>query len=91
MQIDCGCFRRHLSDFDLFLSEQAGSAAECVASSDITIAMLSDPAAASAVVFGANGVLGAIDSTKSYVDMSTVDAETSTKICEVRYGIHIGD
>eukprot|EP00240_Pyramimonas_obovata_P015367 CAMPEP_0118933128 /NCGR_PEP_ID=MMETSP1169-20130426/11367_1 /TAXON_ID=36882 /ORGANISM="Pyramimonas obovata, Strain CCMP722" /LENGTH=281 /DNA_ID=CAMNT_0006875855 /DNA_START=122 /DNA_END=967 /DNA_ORIENTATION=+ len=63
-------------------AKQAGTAAECVAASDIAVAMLSDPAAATAVVFGPDGVLGAIDSTKSYVDMSTVDADTSTKICE---------
>lgn len=48
----------------------------------ITIAMLSDPAAALSVVFGEDGVLGQIDSSKGYIDMSTVDAETSTKISE---------
>mmetsp|Transcript_22238 Transcript_22238/g.37162 ORF Transcript_22238/g.37162 Transcript_22238/m.37162 type:complete len:290 (+) Transcript_22238:108-977(+) len=63
-------------------AKQASTAAACVAASDVTIAMLSDPEAALAVVFGPDGVLGAIDSTKSYVDMSTVDATTSTKICE---------
>eukprot|EP00959_Pyramimonas_sp_CCMP1952_P286441 5989635-Pyramimonas_sp.AAC.2 len=83
------CFRlirelRVSFHYGVFLSEQAGTAAECVAASDITIAMLSDPAAASAVVFGPNGVLGAIDSTKSYVDMSTVDAGTSEEINKVR-------
>jgi glyoxylate/succinic semialdehyde reductase len=67
----------------LFFPEQASTAAACVAASDVTIAMLSDPEAALAVVFGPDGVLGAIDSSKSYVDMSTVDAATSTKICEV--------
>ncbi|KAH6810898.1 glyoxylate reductase 1 [Perilla frutescens var. frutescens] len=47
-----------------------------------TIAMLSDPAAALSVVFDKDGVLEQISSGKGYVDMSTVDAETSSKISE---------
>ncbi|GER54996.1 glyoxylate reductase 1 [Striga asiatica] len=47
-----------------------------------TIAMLSDPAAALSVVFGEDGVLEQIGSGKCYIDMSTVDAETSCKISE---------
>ncbi|KAK4785598.1 hypothetical protein SAY86_002287 [Trapa natans] len=47
-----------------------------------TIAMLSDPAAALAVVFEKDGVLDGICSGKGYIDMSTVDDETSTKISE---------
>lgn len=46
-----------------------------------TIAMLSDPAAALAVVFDKDGVLEQING-KGYIDMSTVDAETSIKISE---------
>ncbi|CAN1127947.1 Glyoxylate/succinic semialdehyde reductase 1 [Linum perenne] len=49
----------------------------------ITIAMVSDPAAALSVVFDKNGVLEEICSGKGYVDMSTVDPETSSKISEV--------
>lgn len=47
-----------------------------------TIAMLSDPSAALSVVFHKDGVLEQICSGKGYVDMSTVDAETSSKISE---------
>lgn len=47
-----------------------------------TIAMLSDPAAALSVVFDKDGVLEQIGSGKGYIDMSTVDAETSSKINE---------
>ncbi|KAL8129250.1 hypothetical protein V2J09_018405 [Rumex salicifolius] len=47
-----------------------------------TIAMLSDPPAALSVVFDKNGVLEQICSGKGYIDMSTVDAETSIKISE---------
>ncbi|XP_057517492.1 glyoxylate/succinic semialdehyde reductase 1-like [Amaranthus tricolor] len=47
-----------------------------------TIAMLSDPSAATSVAFDKNGVLEAICNGKGYIDMSTVDAETSIKINE---------
>ncbi|XP_068665577.1 glyoxylate/succinic semialdehyde reductase 1-like [Aristolochia californica] len=47
-----------------------------------TIAVLSDPAAALSVVFDKGGVLGEISSGKGYIDMSTVDADTSSKISE---------
>ncbi|KAK4483032.1 hypothetical protein RD792_010208 [Penstemon davidsonii] len=47
-----------------------------------TIAMLSDPAAALSVVFEEGGVLELICAGKGYIDMSTVDAETSSKISE---------
>ncbi|XP_047321865.1 glyoxylate/succinic semialdehyde reductase 1 [Impatiens glandulifera] len=47
-----------------------------------TFAMLSDPAAALSVVFGKDGVLEEICKGKSYIDMSTVDAETSSRISE---------
>ncbi|KAG9138552.1 hypothetical protein Leryth_012900 [Lithospermum erythrorhizon] len=46
------------------------------------IAMLSDPAAALSVVFDKDGVLEQMCSGKGYIDMSTVDADTSSKICE---------
>ncbi|XP_078433983.1 glyoxylate reductase 1 [Wolffia australiana] len=45
-----------------------------------TVAMLSDPAAALSVVFDEDGVLAQITQGKGYIDMSTVDAETSFKI-----------
>ncbi|XP_010532940.1 PREDICTED: glyoxylate/succinic semialdehyde reductase 1 [Tarenaya hassleriana] len=47
-----------------------------------TIAMLSDPYAALAVVLDKDGVLEQISQGKGYIDMSTVDAETSLKISE---------
>ena len=46
-----------------------------------TIAMLSDPSAALSVVFDKDGVLEHING-KCYIDMSTVDADTSSKISE---------
>ncbi len=56
--------------------------AEVVATSDITFAMVSDPAAAEALCFDAGGVLAGITAGKSYVDVSTVDPETSAKIAK---------
>lgn len=47
-----------------------------------TIAMLSDPSAALSVVFDKDGVLEKMCSGKGYIDMSTVDADTSSKISE---------
>ncbi|KAF6168799.1 hypothetical protein GIB67_042106 [Kingdonia uniflora] len=45
-----------------------------------TIAMLSDPFAALSVVFKKDGVLEKICEGKGYIDMSTVDADNSSKI-----------
>ncbi|XP_074574300.1 glyoxylate/succinic semialdehyde reductase 1 [Curcuma longa] len=47
-----------------------------------TFAMLSDPSAALSVVFDKDGVLEQISTGKGYIDMSTVDADTSSKISE---------
>ncbi|KAI8574148.1 hypothetical protein RHMOL_Rhmol01G0332000 [Rhododendron molle] len=47
-----------------------------------TIAMLSDPSAALSVVFDKDGVLEQICHGKGYIDMSTVDSDTSMKISE---------
>ena len=57
-----------------------GSAAEVVQASDITFAMLADPAAAEAVAFGEGGVVEAMSAGKGYVDVSTVDPACATKI-----------
>lgn len=54
----------------------AGVIAEC----DITFAMVSDPSAASALCFDKGGVLEGITAGKSYIDVSTVDSETSNSI-----------
>ncbi|CAN6719954.1 hypothetical protein ACFX13_013893 [Malus domestica] len=60
----------------------AETPAEVVRKCKYTIAMLSDPSAALSVVFGKDGILEQICAGKSYVDMSTVDADTSSKISE---------
>ena len=49
---------------------------------DITIAMVSDPAAARAICFGDEGVAAGIAENRGYVDMSTVDAATAQSIAQ---------
>jgi 3-hydroxyisobutyrate dehydrogenase-like beta-hydroxyacid dehydrogenase len=56
------------------------SPAEVVAESDITFAMVSDPAAAREVCFGNQGVLKGITAGKGYIDITTVDPHTSIGI-----------
>ncbi|KAL3694956.1 hypothetical protein R1sor_008607 [Riccia sorocarpa] len=63
----------------------AKTPAEVVAKSTITFAMLADPAVALAVALGPGGVVEGIAPGRSYVDMSTVDAETSANISKVVY------
>jgi 3-hydroxyisobutyrate dehydrogenase-like beta-hydroxyacid dehydrogenase len=46
-------------------------------SCDIVIAMMANPIAVTAVRDGADGILAGLSSGKGYIDMSTVDAETS--------------
>ncbi len=53
---------------------------QVVAASEITIAMLADPAAAEAVCQGEDGVVAGIRAGKGYIDMSTVAPETAKAI-----------
>ncbi|XVF72352.1 hypothetical protein PTKIN_Ptkin12aG0114900 [Pterospermum kingtungense] len=62
--------------------------AKVVKKCKITIAILSDPVVALSVVFDKDGVLEKICSGKGYIDMSTIDPETSCKISKVsRYSL----
>jgi len=61
---------------------EASSPRQVVEETDVTFAMLADPEAALAVVFGEGGVLEGTSSGKGYVDMSTVDEVTSSRIAE---------
>merc|ERR1712130_497092 len=53
---------------------------ELFSNCDIVFACVSDPAAARDIVFGKDGIADYITNGKAYVDMSTVDAETSIAI-----------
>ena len=61
-------------------AKRGKTAADVVAECDITFAMVSDPAAAGALCFDKGGVLEGISAGKSYIDVSTVDTETSISI-----------
>ncbi|KAI4354026.1 hypothetical protein L6164_002927 [Bauhinia variegata] len=78
-------WNRTLSKCDEFVEHGASigeTPAAVVKKCKYTIAMLSDPAAALSVVFDKDGVLEQISKGKGYIDMSTVDADTSAKISE---------
>ncbi|GBF88845.1 glyoxylate succinic semialdehyde reductase-like [Raphidocelis subcapitata] len=59
-----------------------GTPAEAVEAADVVFGMLADPKAALNVALGEGGVVSAMRAGKAYVDMSTVDEETSTRIGE---------
>ncbi len=61
-------------------AHHGASPAEVVANCDITFAMISDPAAARELCFGTQGVLEGITPGKGYIDVSTVDPQTSVEI-----------
>jgi len=61
-------------------ARQGKTPADVVADSDITFAMVSDPAAAKELCFGKQGVLEGITPGRSYVDISTVDPQTAIEI-----------
>ena len=55
----------------------ADSPREAAKCSDVVIAMMADPAAVQSVRDGADGILAGLKQGAGYMDMSTVDAETS--------------
>lgn len=61
-------------------ASQGATPADVVTKSDITFAMVSDPAAARELYFGEHGVLQGITPGKSYIDVSTVDPQTAVEI-----------
>lgn len=58
----------------------AATPAAVASACDITFAMLADPAAALAVACGPAGICEGLAAGSGYVDMSTVDAATSTRV-----------
>ncbi|SHI75313.1 3-hydroxyisobutyrate dehydrogenase [Malonomonas rubra DSM 5091] len=63
-------------------ARQAESPREVAAECDVSFAILADPAAAKEVCFVAEGVLAGIGDGRGYVDMSTVDSDTSQSIAD---------
>jgi 3-hydroxyisobutyrate dehydrogenase-like beta-hydroxyacid dehydrogenase len=61
-------------------ANQASSPAEAVEACDIIFAMLSDPEAAKVVCLGKDGVVQTMKEGKGYIDISTVDSDTSQEL-----------
>ena len=61
-------------------ARQGQSPKQVAETCDITFTIVSDPAAALAICEGPDGVLAGIGEGRSYIDMSTVDDETSQTI-----------
>lgn len=55
---------------------------DVVSAADIVFSCVSDPKASKEVVFGSFGILGEMDANKGYVEMSSIDPETSNDISE---------
>jgi 3-hydroxyisobutyrate dehydrogenase len=63
-------------------AKEALTPGDVINESDITFSCVADPKAAKDMVFGNCGVLTEITSTKGYVEMTGIDAETSQDIAE---------
>lgn len=63
-------------------AQRGATPAEVAAACDVTFAMLSDPAAAEAVCLGPQGFLEGLTAGKGYVDMSTIDPQTSMDLAD---------
>lgn len=63
-------------------AQDAKTPADVVLAADIVFACLADPRASKEIVFGSFGVLAEMDSSKAYVEMSSIDPETSNDISE---------
>jgi 3-hydroxyisobutyrate dehydrogenase len=61
---------------------KATTPADVVAASDIIFSCLADPHAVKEIVFGNCGILAEVRSQKGYVEMTTIDADTSNDISE---------
>lgn len=63
-------------------AEKADTPADVVIEADITFSCLSDPKASKEIVFGPFGILAEMNSSKCFVEMSSIDPETSNDISE---------
>lgn len=82
---DVTVWNRSTSKCDPLISEGAKrgeSPEQTAAACDVTFAMLADPAGAMEVACGPQGAVKGLSAGKGYVDVSTVDDETSKAIAE---------
>lgn len=71
-----------VKDFVEAGAKEALTPSDVIAECDITYSCVSDPQAAKDLVFGNCGVLQEINTTKGYVEMTSVDSDTSQDIAE---------
>ena len=69
-------------DFTKVGAKEAITPGDVIAESDITFSCVADPQVAKDMVFGNCGVLSEINTTKGYVEMTGIDADTSQDIAE---------
>jgi len=69
-------------DFTKAGAKEALTPGDVIAESDITFSCVADPQVAKDMVFGNCGVLTEINTTKGYVEMTGIDADTSQDIAE---------
>lgn len=69
-------------DFVKAGAKEAITPGDVIAESDITFSCVADPQVAKDMVFGNCGVLTEINTTKGYVEMTGIDADTSQDIAE---------
>jgi 3-hydroxyisobutyrate dehydrogenase len=69
-------------DFVKAGAKEALTPGDVIAESDITFSCVADPQVAKDMVFGNCGVLTEINTTKGYVEMTGIDADTSQDIAE---------
>jgi len=69
-------------DFMKAGAKEAITPGDVIAESDITFSCVADPQVAKDMVFGNCGVLSEINTTKGYVEMTGIDADTSQDIAE---------
>jgi glyoxylate/succinic semialdehyde reductase len=67
-------------------AKAAASLEDLVRRSEVTITMVSDPAAVRDVVTAKGGILGALSPGKTYIDMTTVSPETSREVARMIRG-----
>lgn len=70
------------TDFAKLGAKDVMTPADVIAEADITFSCVSDPQAVKELVFGNCGVLSEINTTKGYVEMTGIDADTSKDIAE---------
>ena len=64
---------------------EAGTPAEAVSDSDVSITMLGDPASVKEVILGKEGVLEGIKKGATHIDMTTVDPNTARRLGNAFY------